>query len=224
MSQYMMELAWRYCSATTMSRAKSWTDVSGSRTSARSRLIRSPPTQYSRISHRWLVVSYLGRAGRWGARLRARAGAREQRCVGGCCGRAGCRRAAASRVRQRLQSPRPQGQRSPAPGRSPGVELEDVLVVQHVHRAHLGRGRVCVSGGQRELKPAPPPAAGPTRLRRRLPVPPRTPPPARCRLASLAAAYPIPLPPAPYRCPHPLALHTSCSTRPFCDFSTLLTA
>ena len=41
------------------SRPKSWVLDSGSRMSFCSRDPRLPPTQYSRISHRWLVVSYL---------------------------------------------------------------------------------------------------------------------------------------------------------------------
>ncbi len=51
----------RACSAMDRSRPKSWVLDSGSRMSFCSRDPRLPPTQYSRISHRWLVVSYLRR-------------------------------------------------------------------------------------------------------------------------------------------------------------------
>jgi len=49
----------RACSAMERSRPKSWVLDSGRRMSFCSRDPRFPPTQYSRISHRWLVVSYL---------------------------------------------------------------------------------------------------------------------------------------------------------------------
>ncbi len=105
-SQYMISLLCRNCSAVTRSRAKSCTELSGRRTSCLSRDMRSPPTQYSRMSHRWLVVSYLE----------------------------GQRRVLAA-----ARAPRPH-----ATWRSvsrtlilPGVELEDVLMIQGVHGPHL---------------------------------------------------------------------------------------
>lgn len=41
-------------------------DASGRRPSERSSASRSPPTQYSRITHRWFCVSYLRRGRGWG--------------------------------------------------------------------------------------------------------------------------------------------------------------
>lgn len=58
-SRRLLLPACRTCSATTMSLPKSCMLLSGSRTSWRSSDIKSPPTQYSKISQRWLVVSYL---------------------------------------------------------------------------------------------------------------------------------------------------------------------
>lgn len=55
----MMEFEWRYCSEITRSLPKSWMEASGSRMSWRRRDIKSPPTQYSKMSHKWLLVSYL---------------------------------------------------------------------------------------------------------------------------------------------------------------------
>lgn len=110
----------------------------------RSRDMRSPPTQYSRISHRWLLVSYL----RWGG------GAEMSWSGGGHEWRAG-------RSPRGCLVHRPPPQLLPPPRlprcccmSSPGVELEDVLVVQGVHGAHLqgsdaGTIGVATDGGGR---------------------------------------------------------------------------
>eukprot|EP00955_Chlamydomonas_euryale_P061896 358229-Chlamydomonas_euryale.AAC.1 len=132
-----MEWECKYCRATTRSRAKSCTDASGSFTSWRSSDSRSPPTQYSRISHRWFVVSYLPDL--------KRGAARACRCVIGR-GRRSCVPVsklllAACTCTVHAHMLRYQKDRSVhGPPSSPCVEFEDVLVVQRVHGAHLQIG------------------------------------------------------------------------------------
>ena len=133
------------CIATTRSRAKSCTEVSGSFTSCRNRLSRSPPTQYSRMSHRWLVVSYLWGGGRdtehnadlaperevaWVARTSRRGPeAHKPRDSFALCCHAPMRGAAPHSI---IFLPSP-----PSPLRLPCEELEHVLVVQGMHGPHL---------------------------------------------------------------------------------------
>ena len=63
-SQWMMPLLCKCCIAASRSRPKSCTDDSGKFISFWRRLFRSPPTQYSKMSQRWLFVSYLRKARR----------------------------------------------------------------------------------------------------------------------------------------------------------------
>lgn len=186
------------CSATTMSRPKSCMLLSGSLTSWRSSDIRSPPTQYSRMSHRWLVVSYLLCGFGFDFEGKQTEGASRQaeeaqfvygclscatahlhlrfipaaKCRSGrtayCCYRCRCQLSGtavvveAAAFSSTFLCPQQHGQRhSPVPGmpcvlcsclcsahtahrqhsshtaNPPCIELEDVLVVQRMHGAHL---------------------------------------------------------------------------------------
>ena len=61
-SQWIIPWLCRCCVAASRSRPRSCTLSIGKHRSCWSKLFKSPPTQYSRMSHRWLCVSYL-RAG-----------------------------------------------------------------------------------------------------------------------------------------------------------------